>query len=109
MQRKRLVFCIDCLTFCLIGLILAACTSPQNVPTPYATRTLSAPGIIPSATVEMLTSGELYGGTEGFSGALGQSDLTAASLPARGVLPPDVAVTPEAGSTGEDGATKSPA
>jgi hypothetical protein len=53
----------------------------------------------------MLTSGELYGGTEEFSGALGQSDLTAASLPSRGVLPPDVATTPQADNTGNDGAT----
>lgn len=91
MQRIRLVFC----TYCLIGLLLAACTPPQNIPTPYATRTLSAPGIVPSATIPVFTSEELYGGTEQFSGGLGQSDLTAASLPSRGILPPDVVSTPD--------------
>ncbi|MAU08753.1 MAG: hypothetical protein CL607_02935 [Anaerolineaceae bacterium] len=72
-------------------LVLVGCTPAGNAPTPYATRTLSAPGIVASPTIDLQTSEELYGSESGYTGNVGQSDLTAASLPSRGVLPPAAA------------------
>ncbi|MCA9885677.1 MAG: hypothetical protein KC708_22015 [Anaerolineae bacterium] len=95
MQRQTPLFCTVCSILAILSLILVGCTAADNVPTPYATRTLSAPGIAPSPTIDLQTSEELYGEKSGYTGAVGQSDLTAASLPSRGVLPPAAAATSE--------------
>ena len=84
MQRQMPYFCTVYSIIASMVLILVGCTPAGNVPTPYATRTLSAPGIAASPTIDLQTSEELYGSESGYTGDLGQSDLTAASLPSRG-------------------------
>ena len=93
MQRQMPFFRSVCSIIASLLLILVGCTPVGDVPTPYATRTLSAPGIAASPTIDLQTSEELYGSESGYTGDVGQSDLTAASLPSRGVLPPAAATS----------------
>lgn len=75
----------------LIGcILLAGCDNV--VPTLTPTHALSGPTLVSSPTTQIRTSDEIYGGgTPSFG--LGVSDLTAASVPSRGVLPPLTSAT----------------
>jgi|GEM_PF-1169708 len=77
----------------LIGVmgLTAACLPERTAATPYATRVISGPTLAPSPEISMQTSDELFGGTI----EAGHNDLTAAAVPARGVLPPMPAGTTE--------------
>lgn len=71
------------LRFLLLIILLVAC-APETGSTATPTRSLSAPTLAPSPTVDIRNSDELYGP----DGSDGQNDPTAAALPSGGGLPP---------------------
>lgn len=75
-------------------LILIGCSALPQRPTPTPTRHLSAPTIVPSPTVQILSSDQIYN-VESFDG---QNNLTAAALPNEGGLPPFIVQTQESGN-----------
>lgn len=75
---------IKALPLIALALLVAACevTNPATA-TPTATRALSGPTLAPSPTIAIQSVDELDADS-----SLGQNDLTAASLPSGGALPP---------------------
>lgn len=64
--------------------VVSACAALPQPPTPTPTREFGAPTIVPSPTVRIQTSDELYGSNADD----GQNSATAAALPNSGSLPP---------------------
>lgn len=73
-----------CILMMIIMCLSAACGVLPQPPSPTPTRVFSGPTLVPSPTVRIQTSDELYGSND----LDGQNNATAAALPNSGSLPP---------------------